>query len=434
MLQHTSGLRDWSTIAGIAGWPRSIFGQGDAHVLDTPYAHGQVRILDVLSRQRSLNFPPGSRWLYSNSGYVLAALIVSRVSGTSFAEFTKRRIFDPLGMKDTSWQQDHTRIVPRRATGYAQYVGGFRTDAPLVVVDGGGGLLTTVDDLLAWNENFTRLTVGDAAMMAAMHQRAPLGDGRTHEYALGLVADTYKGVPEVDHSGGTQGFRAHLARYPDQRVSIAVLCNVTTANPTAYAKALADVLLATSLRPPAPPAAPSYTLTRDAAEPLAGLYRRSPEVGATRILPDANGLSFESGRRLTPTAPGRFVTSDGALTIEFDRPGRFRAWDEFGIVDVYDRVEPAAPTSDQLKAFAGTYVADEVDAAFTVVLDGKQLSMRRRPDTTIPLTAAFADGFATPIGFVVFERDAAGRVSGFTLTHARVWNLRFIRSDAPPRP
>ena len=100
MLTHTSGLRDWGSVAGIGGWPRTT----------REYTHAHV--LDILSRQQSLNFQPGTRWSYSNSGYNLSAIIVSRVSGMSFAAFTRQRIFEPLGMSHTSWRDDHTRLVP----------------------------------------------------------------------------------------------------------------------------------------------------------------------------------------------------------------------------------------------------------------------------------------------------------------------------------
>ena len=108
MLTHTSGLRDWGSVASIAGWPRTT----------REYTHAHV--LDIVSRQKSLNFDPGTKWSYSNTGFNLAAVIVSRVSGMSFAEFSKQRIFAPLGMTHTSWRDDHTRIVKGRAIAYSR--------------------------------------------------------------------------------------------------------------------------------------------------------------------------------------------------------------------------------------------------------------------------------------------------------------------------
>ena len=108
MLSHTSGLRDWGSVESIAGWPRTT----------REYTHAHV--LEIVSRQKSLNFDPGTKWSYSNTGFNLAAIIVSRVSGMPFAEFSKQRIFAPLGMTHTSWRDDHTRIVKGRAIAYSR--------------------------------------------------------------------------------------------------------------------------------------------------------------------------------------------------------------------------------------------------------------------------------------------------------------------------
>src|SRR5687768_2011783 len=114
MLQHTSGLRDWGEIAAIAGWPR------------TSRVHTHAHVLDIVSRQKSLNFPSGTQYSYSNTGYNLAAVIVSRVSGKSFQEFSQERLFKPLGMTRTSWRDDYTRIVKDRAIAYSATAAGFR--------------------------------------------------------------------------------------------------------------------------------------------------------------------------------------------------------------------------------------------------------------------------------------------------------------------
>ena len=216
------------------------------------------------------NFTPGTRWSYSNSGYNLAAMIVSRVAGKSFAEFSRERIFVPLGMAHTSWRDDYTRIVKQRAIAYAAAAGGFRQDMPFENVHGNGGLLTTVGDLLAWNEHFVSSPLGDAALVTLQQTPARLNDGRELDYAFGLFVRPYKGLPEVSHSGSTAGYRAFLTRLPNQHLSVAVLCNAGSANPTEAAHAVADLYLGGQLKPDAPaPAAlpetrgPTFGLTRD---------------------------------------------------------------------------------------------------------------------------------------------------------------------------
>ena len=418
MLQHTSGLRDWGSLAGIAGWPR------------TTRVHTHAHVLDILSRQRSLNFPPGTRWSYSNSGYNLAAILVSRVSGMSFADFTRTRMFEPLGMRDTSWRDDYTRVVKRRAIAYSERPGNFATDMPFENVHGNGGLLTTVGDLLKWNENFTKPVVGDATLLGEMQRNVRFTDGGTHEYALGLYSDTYKGAREVDHSGATAGYRAHLGRYPEQHVSVAVLCNAGSANATAFAKGAAELYLTGLAVAPAPAA--THTLTEAEAERLVGLYRSRQPAGIVIITRDGTALTAQNIGRLIPLSATRFVTAD-AYTFEFDGRGQLRRTDEFTRVDVFDRVERAQPAADVLKGLAGRYVSDEIETTLIAAVDADRLVLRRRPDSEIVLTPVYPDGFSSSLGWIVFHRDAAGRPIGLSVSQDRVWDLRFTRQADSPR-
>ena len=178
-------------------------------------------------------------------------MIVARVSGKSFAEFSRERIFTPLGMTRTSWRDDYTRVVKGRAIAYSAGADGFRLSMPFENVHGNGGLLTTVGDLLKWNENFVTPKVGDAAFLQIQQEPGKLNDGKPHQYAMGLMVRPYRGVPEVSHSGSTAGYRAHLTRYPKQHLSVAVLCNVSSGNATQYAQTVADMYLGDALQPAA---------------------------------------------------------------------------------------------------------------------------------------------------------------------------------------
>ena len=123
---------------------------------ETTRVHTHAHVLDIISRQRSLNFPSGTRYSYSNTGYNLAAIIVSRVSGQTFAEFTRTRIFEPLGMTRTSWRDDFTRIVKDRAIAYSDARPGFAWTCRSRTSTATVGLLTTVGDLLRWTGNFSQ--------------------------------------------------------------------------------------------------------------------------------------------------------------------------------------------------------------------------------------------------------------------------------------
>ena len=231
MLTHTSGLRDWGSIAGIAGAPRTT----------REYTHAHV--LDIVSRQKALNFTPGTDWSYSNTGFNLAAIIVDRLSGMPFAEFSKRRIFDPLGMTRTSWRDDHQRIVKGRAIAYSTTSGGYQIEMPFENVHGNGGLLTTVGDLLKWNENYVQPRIGDATVVAEQQKAGKYSDGRDLEYGLGLYVRPLDGVKNIYHSGSTAGYRAHLNRFPDSHTSVAVLCNGSDGGATDAANAVSRLYL-----------------------------------------------------------------------------------------------------------------------------------------------------------------------------------------------
>src|SRR5438093_4270483 len=301
LLHHTSGLRDWGNIAGIAGWPR------------TTRVHTHAHVLDIVSRQRSLNFTPGTHWSYSNTGFNLAAIIVSRVSGMPFADFTRTRIFEPLGMSHTSWRDDHTRIVRNRAIAYDDRRDGFHIDMPFENVHGNGGLLTTVGDLLKWNENFTTPTVGDVSFVAEQQRVGTFSDGRSLDYAFGLYNRPYKGVRQVDHSGSTAGYRAHLARYPDQHLSAAVLCNVSSGGATEALHAVADLYLGDPARP-----------TIDQLRELAGTYVSDEAETALTVAQSGESLVIrrrpDTTLKLTPVYADAFDVPQLGLVI-FHRDG-----------------------------------------------------------------------------------------------------------------
>ena len=410
MLNHTAGLRDWGNLVAIAGWPR------------TTRVHTHALVLDLVSHQRMLNFEPGTRWSYSNTGYNLAAILVDRVSGMSFPDFTRTRIFEPLRMTSTSWRDDFTRIVKRRAMAYEEQKGVFSTLMPFENVFGNGGLLTTVGDLLKWNANFAKPVVGDARFVEEMERRTKFNDGREHEYALGLYVDTYRGRREVDHSGGTAGYIAHLSRYPDHGVSIAVMCNVRTGNATNAAKAIADLLLPTG---GIAGSSISGLLDTDEGPRFTGLYRSLMPAGVLTISEQKGTLVSTTAGPLSRRSTLRFEAG-GDLIYEFDGRGGLRVTDEFGTSDAYERVTPWKPGLQDLKPIVGRYLSEELEVTLNVTLDGDRLVIRR-PGVTLVLLPMFPDGFQSGVGWIVVRRDNSGRVTGFSVNQDRVWDLRFAR-------
>jgi len=314
MLSHTSGLRDWGSIEAIAGWPRTT----------REYTHAHV--LEIVSRQKALNFDPGSRWSYSNTGFNLAAIIVARVSGMPFAEFSKQRIFGPLGLTHTSWRDDHTRIVKGRAVAYSLDNGEYHIEMPFENVHGNGGLLTTVGDLLAWNENLVNPKVGTPKLIAEMSTVGHFNDGKPLAYGLGFFVEEHRGVHNVYHSGSTAGYRAHLNRFPDTRTSVAVLCNGSNGDASRSANRVSDVFLGDRLKPatappPAtpPPAALNPPPSAAQLNALTGSYWS--DEAETMLVAAVDQGSLVLQRRpdtvikLTAIAPDKFRGSIGTVTF-----------------------------------------------------------------------------------------------------------------------
>jgi CubicO group peptidase (beta-lactamase class C family) len=223
LLAHTSGIRDQWSLLTLAGWRMD-------DIITTE------QILKIISRQKELNFEPGSRFSYSNSGYTLLAEIAARISGKTFAEFTKENIFAPLGMNDTQFYDDANRIVKNRANSYEKQNGGAYQKKNLShSVVGATGLLTTVEDLSKWALNLENPTVGDAELIKRFDAPSLLNDGKPVLFAVingensyhakGQFTRNYRGIDLLNHSGHDGGFWSFLLRFPEKKLSIIVLSN-----------------------------------------------------------------------------------------------------------------------------------------------------------------------------------------------------------------
>ncbi|MBV8194540.1 MAG: beta-lactamase family protein [Candidatus Dormibacteraeota bacterium] len=238
LVHHTSGLRDFWTLVGAAGMR-----------YDDTY-NGQD-ILRLAARQHHLSFDPGSQYAYSNTGYVVLGFIVQRVSGKSLREFAQENIFGPLGMTHTHYQDDHTLPVHGRASAYEPASnGGWKIDVWNNEVVGQGGVMTTIEDLQKWDENFYTGKVGGPKFLAQQLERGKLNDGTTLNYAFGLEILTYRGLPMVEHTGSTGGYRAAITRFPTLHTTVVSLCNATTADAAGMNHRVADVVLGSKFPQP----------------------------------------------------------------------------------------------------------------------------------------------------------------------------------------
>jgi CubicO group peptidase (beta-lactamase class C family) len=425
LLQHTSGLRDQWGLLSITGNPPGR------------QVHTFATILDLVSRQKALNFAPGTEYLYSNTGYALAAVMVARLSGKSFAQFSEERLFRPLGMTKTRWRDDFTHVVKQRATAYEPGPGGaFRLDMPFTNVHGNGGLLTTVTDLLRWNAflDAPRADVGGKALVDALQTPGRLRSGKAITYGLGLGVSAANGRRSVSHGGSTAGYRTWLVRYPDDHVSVAVLCNHAGANPTGLGSQVATLVLPSRAQSTQAggSSAPSFTVPAEALDRYAGLFH-APKIGVVLRTVIRNGrlVTEQPGSyTLTPVDTHRFrIGPPGDLLYRF-AGNRVRDILMISGTDTTSYL-PAAPpdtTPASLRSYVGSYRSEELDINLDVVVDSGRVIVKQRPNERLTLRPLHRDAFAAPgAGNIIFTRDRAGKVDGFGVWAGRVRNLRFTK-------
>jgi CubicO group peptidase (beta-lactamase class C family) len=284
LLNHTSGLRDYLTLMELAG-------------VRTDSVTTDADALALITRQKTLNFAPGSEWLYSNTGFFLLSAIVQRVSGKTLREFAAENMFSPLEMNHTQYRDSHTALIANRAMAYDEQENeaGYTLNVSYFEQTGDGAVHTSVEDLLKWDENFYSPRVGGKAFLAELQEPGKLNNGRVLDYAKGLSLQDYRGLHTVSHSGAWGGYRAELLRFPDQHFSVACLCNVGNAGATRRAHQVADIYLGGQMKPRESKSKESDSKERSetavgAAElrNYAGEYW-SEELGVTYRLGEADG-------------------------------------------------------------------------------------------------------------------------------------------------
>jgi len=414
LLNHTSGLRDWGTVMSLTG-----AGRGDRVI-------NQDLAFDVITHQRALDFTPGSEYSYSNSGYNLAAIIVERVSKQKFPAFVEERLFKPLDMKNSSWRDDYQRIVPGRAQAYARQGNGpWRLNMPFMNVYGNGGMLTTVGDWMKWNAMLDSQSLG-APLVAALETRGVLNDGRKIAYALGLVVDTYKGLKDVSHGGATAGYQTFLARYPENKVSLAVMCNGTSPSAGGMAASITDEIFGPF--PEAPKTEPAK-ISEEELKRFVGIWRNEKTHAPARFVIE-NGVSRWSGARLIPMGGGQFTAGGNQLKFTFDKDGKpvsAETVDSDGEVRRFAPEVEWKPTAAELASFAGDWFSEEAGATISFVVEGDKAVLKQRPATILPMLPIYKDHFDAQ-GYVVwFTRDKNGKVDRLHAGASRMRDMPFVR-------
>lgn len=431
LVYHTSGIRDYLTLAFLAG-------KGS----DADYYTDQW-VIDALARQQETNFPAGTQFLYSNSGYLLLAHLVKRVTGQTLREYSAEHIFAPLGMKQSHFHDDNTEVVPLRATGYAPADEGFHISMTTLDMVGDGGVFTSIDELLAWDQNYyhNRLGKADPELITLLTTPATLKDGTAITYAFGLDVDQYRGQRKIAHGGAFVGYRTAIVRFPEQQFSVAVLCNRADANPETLAMNVSDLLLTEVLEPNVDSAAlPDFAMRAADLQKFTGDFWEADEaIAAETQIIDGQLWAIHSPTRknvLRPIAGHRFqmMGVPAKVFVEFDFEGdkvktmrRIINGKPRGVFNPFTRLQLRA---DQLAEYVGAYYSPELQTQYGLTVNDEKLWFSLDDEDPQELTAMFGETFENPdYGAFKFTKNSAGQVEGFKLQSGRVRNLAFTRIE-----
>ncbi len=436
LLHHTSGLRDQWELLVMAGWR-----------LDDIITSDQV--MRLVSRQQELNFDPGNEFLYCNTGFTLLAEVVARVSGMSFADFTRKNIFEPLQMNNTLFYDDCEKIVKNRAYSYHEDSTGMKKSILSYSTVGATSLFTTVEDLSRWAANFENPVVGKD-FISKMDMRGILNNGDTISYAMGQDESKYKGLKLVAHAGADAGYRTALFRFPDQKFSVNVLSNFGSFDPGRLAILISDIYLKDQLKeePPKTEATAikeaavtdmdeKLVVSPDSLQAYSGRYELWP--GAIAVFTAENNKLFVEAPGLpktaaVPVSPRKFNVSVVQAMITFGR-------DQTGKIDhirvamggqEHDakRLPDFNPSEVDLNQYTGDYFSPELCTTYTLVAESGKLTAKHFRTGNVQLSLVkpdFCIGDQWYLGNVEFTRDMNNIVTGFKLSAGRVRNLRFNR-------
>jgi CubicO group peptidase (beta-lactamase class C family) len=431
LIHHSSGVRDRIDLTAIAG-------------RDADEVYKEDDVIELLARQKETNFKPGSRRIFSNSGYALLAAIVKRASGKSLRQFANENIFNPLGMSNSGFQDEGAMIVKNRAADYLfNNEGGFQMKASNVASVGDGGLFTTVEDLFLWDQNFYQDKLGGPELINQFLTPTTLDDGEKTNYAFGLAVDNYKGLKTIAVGSDFLGYRAELLRFPDQKFSVICLCNFNRVGPNSIARQVADIYLADQFKPQG----------GGEGQPEKAKYIQMPE----QELKDKTGVYLDAALR-------RFWTldvEDGKLAVSATNGMRFRIapvsateFREFEVpvrVDVrfqnrgegerplmhlsidrqksysFEPVKLVVPTPAELAEYAGEYYSDEVQASYKIGVENGRLVVTARRAPNLVLAPALKDEFLFAGFNFDFTRDPQNKVNGFLMDTERSINVRFVK-------
>ncbi len=415
LLHHCSGLRDWGDIAELTGWPRG------------KKFYTNEDVLEIIVRQKTLNFKPGAEYLYSNSNYNLLAIIVQRVSGLTLAAFTKKYIFEPAGMMHTQWRDDPNRIVPDRAVAYSKSAKGYEINMPNEYVYGQGGLLTTTEDLLKWNTFYQSGKFGNPSLLSQQTQLLPLNNGSINSYAAGLVIKKVMGWNSISHDGATAGYRASLQTFPELNLSFAILSNTSQFSINEVASNVRKIFVPDKTGQVKKDS--SIHLPSAYLKGIAGMYLNERNYSTFQLTAKNDTLILDDYLPLTSVSENIFKSDNFLLNIKGDE-GLYIAFSPADTTH-FTKVKQVTVADMDFNFFSGKYFSDETNSSLIIQPDSNKLMIHLNADEVYQLMPTYKDAFKINEldCDVQFIRDTGNKISTVKFYFWRTRDVEFKKLD-----
>lgn len=417
LIHHTSGLRDQWQLLNISG----------TRIDDVIK---QDHILRLVKNQERLNFEPGSRYLYCNTGYTLLAEIVKKVSGQSLREFAAAKIFQPLGMRNTHFHDNYKEIVKNRTYSYSPKDSiSFENSILSYSTVGATSLFTTVEDEAKWLNNYFTTEIGGKDAIDQMYELGITNSGDTLEYAFALRIDTYKGYKRIGHSGSDAGYRSYTIRFPERNLGLIVFSNVSDFNSQLMTMKVADIFLDGSNNDKSLPIN-RLELSRESKNLLVGKYYN--DEGLFFDILDSTKLYVRNRdviQEMTPVSESVFTIMEGVAILKFCKVENYplQYYDQSHIY-LFQKYQPFELTSEDMKYYQGIFRNDELETQYEIYNRNGHLVLGHNKYEDVSLTPITKNQFSCPHRWMenlIFQRDSRGKITGFEVNSGRVLHLFF---------
>jgi len=430
LIYHTSGLRNYIDQIYFTNFHfKNYYSAND--------------IIRLICRQKELNFEPGSRVSYSNSNYLLLTEIIARVSKKKFSEFINENLFIPLNMLNTVVQDNYEQIIINRADPYQQ-INGTDYIKPSLNFDhiGAKGVVTTINDMLLWDQNLYTGQVGGKEFTKMMTTRVPLTNSEENDYALGLFVYNYKNLELVEHTGGYFGFSTIHRRFPDYKMSIIILSNgdldiFSPVHPITELL-LKDVIIDPAGSKKKKKKTKSFKLSSQELEKFCANYWSKNDMLERKIYLKEGELYYwrneTSASKLAPISHNEFVMADSTadvrlnfideqnfITLNFIENGK--------VALVLKSYQPIIFSAKYLKKYIGKYFCEELDVTYQFKMESDKLVLFNKGKQISELKPVVPDVFnITELDFhISFNYNDKNEISGFIPDSDRSKNIKFVK-------